>query len=98
MKGIWLHDTFLRELLSHKAKTIIVCQWDARIQSMKAGASELHFEEQKHLVGFPIGFVVVPSFQDLQVRCSIFKKLLYVLTSTGFLIQMPLVREGSSTS
>lgn len=79
MKGIWLNDTFLRELLSHKAKTIIVCQWDALIQSMKAGAAEVHFEEQKRLVGFPIGFVVVSSFQDLQVGCSIFKKLLLCL-------------------
>lgn len=74
LKGVWLNDTFLRELSSPEAKTIILCQWDALIQSMKAGASEVHFEEQKRLVGFPTGFVAVSSFQDLQVGCSIFKK------------------------
>lgn len=98
MKGVWLNDTFLRELSSPEAKTIILCQWDALIQSMKAGASAVHFEEQSVSWAFLLVLLLCLLFKISRLGAQSSKKLLYVLTSTGFLIEMPLVRESSSTS
>lgn len=91
-------NLFLRELLSCKAKSIILLQWDIFTQSMQAGTSEVHFEGHRGILDLATGFYCYLLFKELQVGCPIFKKLPYTLTSTDFLLEMLLVRELSSTS
>lgn len=76
-----------------KQSLILVRQFT---QSIQAGTFEVHFEGHRGFLG--IGFRCCLLFKELWVGCSIFKKLLYSLTSTGFLLEAPVVRELSSTS